>query len=44
VLFIDDKAENADGARRAGLHAHHHCDLPSLRAALRGHGLIEDER
>jgi putative hydrolase of the HAD superfamily len=44
VLFIDDKAENADGARRAGLHAHHHRDLPSLRAALRGHGLLEDER
>lgn len=44
VLFIDDKAENADGARRTGLHAHHHRDLPSLRAALRVHGLLEDER
>ena len=44
VLFVDDKAENAEGARRAGLHAHHHRDLPSLRAALRGHGLLEDER
>ncbi len=44
VLFIDDKAENAAGARRAGLHAHHHRDLPSLRAALRVHGLLEDER
>jgi putative hydrolase of the HAD superfamily len=43
VLFVDDKAENAEGARRAGLHAHHHRDLPSLRAALRGHGLLEDE-
>lgn len=43
VLFVDDKAENAEGARRAGLHAHHHHDLPSLRATLRGHGLIEDE-
>lgn len=44
VLFVDDKAENAEGARRAGLHAHHHRDLPSLRAVLRGHGLLEDER
>jgi putative hydrolase of the HAD superfamily len=43
VLFVDDKAENAEGARRAGLHAHHHRDLPSLRGALRGHGLIEEE-
>ena len=43
VLFVDDKAENAEGARRAGLHAHHHRDLPSLRAALRGHGLLEDD-
>jgi putative hydrolase of the HAD superfamily len=44
VLFVDDKAENAEGARRAGLHAHHHRDLPSLRGALRGHGLLEDDR
>lgn len=44
VLFVDDKAENAEGARRAGLHAHHHRDLPSLREALQRHGLLEDER
>ncbi|HTM70351.1 MAG TPA: HAD-IA family hydrolase [Luteimonas sp.] len=42
VLFVDDKAENAEGARRAGLHAHHHRDLRSLRTALRRHGLIEE--
>jgi len=42
VLFVDDKAENAEGARHAGLHAHHHRDLPSLRAALRRHGLLEE--
>ena len=34
ALFVDDKAENADGARRAGLRAHHHADLATLRAWL----------
>jgi putative hydrolase of the HAD superfamily len=43
VLFVDDKAENAEGARRAGMDAHHHRDPSSLREALRGHGLIEEK-
>lgn len=34
ALFIDDKRENADGARRAGLRAHYYRDLPTLLAAL----------
>src|SRR5690606_6895168 len=34
ALFIDDKAENAEGARRAGLRAHHYTGLPALRAWL----------
>lgn len=42
ALFIDDKAENADGARRAGLHAHHYRDLPTLRLELRRLGLDEE--
>ena len=42
ALFIDDKRENADGARRAGLHAHHYRDLPSLLAALREFEFPED--
>jgi putative hydrolase of the HAD superfamily len=35
ALFIDDKRENADGARLAGLRAHHYRDLPALLAGLR---------
>lgn len=42
VLFIDDKAANADGAYRAGLHSHHYRDLPTLRAHLRQLGLDEE--
>jgi putative hydrolase of the HAD superfamily len=42
VLFIDDKAANADGAYRAGLHSHHYRDLPTLRAHLRQFGLDEE--
>ena len=42
VLFIDDKAANADGACRAGLHSHHYRDLPTLRAHLRQLGLDEE--
>lgn len=42
TLFIDDKAGNAEGARRAGLHAHHYRDLPTLRADLRRMGLEEE--
>src|SRR3546814_6653213 len=39
ALFIDDKAENAEGARRAGLRAHHYTGMPALQAWLHGHGL-----
>lgn len=42
VLFIDDKADNAEGARRAGLRAHHYRDLPTLRGELRELGLAEE--
>jgi len=34
ALFVDDKAENAEGARRAGLRAHRYTGLPALRAWL----------
>ena len=42
ALFIDDKRENAEGARQAGLRAHHYRDLPTLRADLRLLGLAEE--
>ena len=42
VLFIDDKRANADGARRAGLHAHHFTSADGLRQVLRDHGLPEE--
>lgn len=42
ALFIDDKAENAEGARRAGLRAHHYTGMPALQAWLHGHGLPGD--
>lgn len=35
TLFIDDKAENVDGARQAGLHGHHFQTEEALRAAVR---------
>lgn len=41
ALFIDDKAENAKGARKAGLRAHHFTGADGLRAALRDHGFEE---
>lgn len=34
AVFIDDKRENAEGARRAGLRAHHYRELPTLLAGL----------
>jgi putative hydrolase of the HAD superfamily len=40
-LFIDDKAENAQGARAAGLSAHHYLDPSALRAELTQRGLLE---
>ncbi len=42
ALFIDDKPANADGARRAGLRAHHYRDLPTLLAELHGFGIPEN--
>lgn len=41
VLFIDDKAENAAGARRAGMLGHHYRDAPTLRTHLIDLGLLE---
>lgn len=41
ALFIDDKAANADGARAAGLRAHHFTDAAGLRAALQTLDLLE---
>jgi putative hydrolase of the HAD superfamily len=42
AFFIDDKCENVEGARSAGLRAHHYRDPPTLRAELRRLGLSED--
>lgn len=39
TLFVDDRAENVEGARAAGLDALLHVDYPSLRAALIDRGL-----
>ncbi|WNL45822.1 HAD-IA family hydrolase [Dyella sp. BiH032] len=39
TLFIDDSAANVDGARAAGLHAHHYQDRAGLRQALIAFGL-----
>lgn len=38
ALFVDDNADNAEGARAAGLDAIHFTTLPSLRRALRERG------
>jgi putative hydrolase of the HAD superfamily len=40
VLFVDDLAANVAGARKAGLHAHHHTSVESFRQALSGYGLL----
>ena len=40
VLFVDDRADNVDGARQAGLLAHHHSSVPAFRQILAGHGLV----
>lgn len=44
ALFIDDKSENAEGARQAGLRAHHYRDLSTLRTELRQLGLTGEVR
>ncbi|WP_426414226.1 HAD family hydrolase [Bradyrhizobium ganzhouense] len=40
VLFVDDLAANVDGAREAGLLAHHHTSVEAFRQALSGYGLL----
>lgn len=42
VVFIDDLAENVEGARAAGLRAHQHTDRASTVEFLRGHGVRLD--
>ena len=41
-FFIDDKPENPEGARAAGLSAHHYLNDTLLRAELFQRGLLED--
>lgn len=41
VLFIDDKTANADGARDAGLRAHHHVGIATLSALLHDLDLLD---
>lgn len=41
ALFIDDKVANANGARAAGLKAHHYQGSSGLRSALTTHRLLE---
>ena len=41
ALFIDDKVANANGARAAGLKAHHYQGSHGLRDALTTHRLLE---
>jgi 2-haloacid dehalogenase len=44
-LFVDDRLENVEAARRNGFAAHHFTDAPRLRAALVTAGmLLQDER
>lgn len=40
TLFIDDLAENVDGARAAGLQAHQFTSVPALVDILRHHGVL----
>ncbi len=40
TLFVDDSAANVQGARAAGLAAHHFADASSLAAALREYGAL----
>jgi putative hydrolase of the HAD superfamily len=41
-FFIDDKPENPEGARAAGLSAHHYLNDTLLRAELLQRGLLEE--
>ena len=40
VLFVDDLAENVDGAKAAGLRAHHHTSVEAFRQAVADCGLL----
>lgn len=42
ILFIDDKAANAEGARRVGMDALHYAGPQALRISLRERGLLEN--
>jgi putative hydrolase of the HAD superfamily len=42
ILFIDDKAANAEAARNVGMDALHFTGPGALRAALNARGLLED--
>lgn len=44
ILFVDDKAANAEAASAAGMQAHHHRDADGLRAAFAAHGLLQESR
>lgn len=40
LIFIDDRLDNVEGARAAGMHAHHFAGAEPLRAELAQHGLL----
>ncbi|AHE56115.1 HAD family hydrolase [Sphingomonas sanxanigenens] len=40
MIFIDDRLDNVEGARAAGMHAHHFTGAEPLRAELARHGLV----
>lgn len=40
AAFVDDKADNVDGARRAGIDAHLFVDVDGLRDFLTGRGVV----
>ncbi|MGF7148862.1 2-haloacid dehalogenase [Sphingomonas zeicaulis] len=40
MIFIDDRLDNVEGARAAGMHAHHFAGAAPLRAELVRHGLL----
>ena len=42
VLFVDDREDNVDGARRAGMMGHHYRSPASLHAALAALGLLPE--
>lgn len=40
LIFVDDRLENVEGARAAGMHAHHFAGAEPLRAELSRHALL----